>query len=88
MCEYRVQATRGAFVVLNAEGARVSPLWANRHAAERECVRMQAAFDQRVKRGMRACLGCGTEFHSEGIHNRLCGACKARAAALGREMAG
>ena len=88
MGEYRVQKTLGAFVVVNAEGNRVGPRWANELAAERERKRMQAAYDRRVKRGMRACLSCGAEFWSEGIHNRLCGACNGRANALGHEMAG
>lgn len=88
MAEYRVQKTLGAFVVLNAEGERVSPFCANELAAERERKRLQEAFDKRVKRGMRPCLRCGSTFHSEGIHNRLCGGCKSHANALGRDMAG
>lgn len=88
MAEYRTQKTRDAFVVLNADGERVGPLWANELAAERERKRMQDAYDGRVKRGMRPCLCCKTEFHSEGIHNRLCGCCKAHASTLGRDMAG
>lgn len=88
MAEYRVQKTRGAFVVLNADGERVSPFWANELAAERERKRMQDAYDARVKRGPRPCLCCGARFHSKGIHNRLCDGCKSRANALGRDMAG
>lgn len=88
MAEYRVQNARGAFVVLNADGERVSPFWANELAAERERKRMQDAYDKRVKRGLRPCLRCGATFHSEGIHNRLCSCCKSHANALGRDMAG
>lgn len=88
MVEYRVQETHGAFVVLNSDGERVSPFWANELAAERERKRMQDAYDARIKRGPRPCLRCGLSFHSEGIHNRLCNCCKSHANALGRDMAG
>lgn len=88
MAEYRVQPTRGAFVVLNADGERVSPCWANELAAERERKRMQDAYDARVKRGARPCLCCGQSFQSMGIHHRLCDGCKSHANALGRDMAG
>lgn len=30
----------------------------------------------RGKRGVRACLTCGTDFRSAGIHNRICEACR------------
>jgi len=88
MSEYRVQKTPDAFIVLNAEGVRVGPLWVCELAAERERQRMQKAFDIRLKRALRPCLCCDAEFHSQGIHNRLCDACKAHADALGREMTG
>lgn len=88
MREYRVQKALNAFVVLNADGERVSPFWANEIAAERERARMQDAYDARVKRGMRPCLRCGQSFFSEGIHNRLCGGCKSHANGLGAEMTG
>ncbi len=88
MAEYRVQKTFDAFVVLNADGERVGPYWANELAAERERKRMQDAYDRRRKRGPRPCLGCGAVFHSDGIHHRLCDPCRNHADALGREMAG
>lgn len=88
MAEYRVQKTRDAFLVLNAEGERVGPFWANELAAERDRLRMQMAFNNRLKRRLRPCLSCNAEFQSQGIHNRLCDACKDHATALGREMAG
>ncbi|MGP9791488.1 hypothetical protein [Roseinatronobacter sp. NSM] len=88
MAEYRVQKVRDAFLVLNAEGERVGPFWTNELAAERERQRMQEAFDIRLKRVLRPCLCCEAQFHSQGIHNRLCDACKAHANALGREMTG
>lgn len=88
MAEYRVQMTRGAFVVLNAEGTRVSPFWVSEVAAERERKRLQDAFDTRLKRGPRPCLSCDEVFFSQGIHNRLCDRCRAHAAQLGQEMAG
>ena len=64
MAEYRVQKVRDAFLVLNAEGERVGPFWANELAAERERLRMQVAFDTRLKRGLRPCLSCNAEFQS------------------------
>lgn len=86
--EYRVQRTLDAFVVLNSEGAPVSRFFVNELVAERERKRLQDAHDRRLKRGPRPRLGCGERFWSEGIHNRLCSACKAHANGLGREMAG
>jgi hypothetical protein len=32
----------------------------------------------KAKRGPRACLCCGGEFRSLGIHNRLCPGCRTR----------
>lgn len=29
-------------------------------------------------KGTRICLGCNTEFTSEGVHNRICRACRGR----------
>ncbi|SUZ33318.1 hypothetical protein ROE7235_03087 [Roseibaca ekhonensis] len=85
---YRVQKTRAAFVVINAEGDRVSPFLANELAAERERKRLQDALDARKRAGFRACLCCEASFWSHGIHNRLCDGCRDHATRLGREMAG
>ena len=40
---------------------------------------MSKAYDQRPgprETTKRACLGCGDEFNSEGIHHRICLKCK------------
>ena len=37
---------------------------------------LQRAADVAAKRGPRACMCCGVQFASEGIHNRLCNPCR------------
>lgn len=86
--DYRVRTTRDAFVVVNSDGERVSPFWANEVSAERERKRMQDALDARKRAGFRPCLCCEARFWSHGIHNRLCDGCRDHATRLGRDMAG
>ncbi|RUS64906.1 hypothetical protein EGN72_02625 [Pseudorhodobacter sp. E13] len=37
---------------------------------------LEAEADKAAKRGPRPCLRCANDFHSEGIHNRLCPHCR------------
>ena len=40
--------------------------------------REQQRADYEANTTARTCLGCETEFRSEGIHNRLCRRCRSR----------
>ena len=51
--------------------------------AREEASRLQKEADVRAKRGPRPCLCCGTTFQSEGIHNRMCNACRGLGDPLG-----
>lgn len=75
---FRVWLNRGKAYVLDAEGETV---WGPgvQALAERKCEQLNAPLDAASKRGKRACLCCGETFLSEGIHNRMCNRCRAKA---------
>ncbi|WP_323036219.1 hypothetical protein [Pararhodobacter sp.] len=73
--KFRVAHVDGDYVVLNGDGVCVfGPN--NKDIADAKCDALQAAADSQSKRGLRACLCCRAEFLSEGIHNRMCNACR------------
>ncbi|MEI2806209.1 MAG: hypothetical protein V9G18_09785 [Albidovulum sp.] len=56
--------------------AAVSPAPAVAPTARRERPESPHAKPKPARITRRACLCCGQEFTSEGIHNRLCGYCR------------
>lgn len=74
-------------VVIDPNGALVqgsqTPF---RVRAEQQRDALQLADDRTKKRGARACMCCGQEFESAGIHNRLCGYCRHKGDALGEDV--
>ncbi len=66
------------YYVEDADGQRVSAFTAFRHQAIQWRGEKQREADVKAKRGPRACLCCGGEFRSLGIHNRLCPGCRTR----------
>lgn len=64
------------YCVVDPEGQRVSGYTQSKTQAEQWCDQKQAARDAAMKRKTRPCLRCGTEFLSEGIHNRMCNRCR------------
>jgi hypothetical protein len=78
--------TGAYWVVEDQFGRRGSGLFTDRGLAEDALDRIQDEEDRRVRYRRRPCLVCGTEFLSEGAHNRLCACC--RATRLDFQMAG
>lgn len=76
---YRVEYVSGrGYFVADPEGRFVSGPWHGRDAAETRRHELQAVLDIAKRRGPRACLCCGRQFDSEGIHNRMCTPCRGR----------
>ena len=65
------------------EGQKVGECFEARAAATASCTHKQRAADLAAKRQIRPCMCCRAEFQSEGIHNRLCGRCRAAGDMLG-----
>jgi hypothetical protein len=69
-----------AYEVRSLPNGAISPEFNRREDAERWLSEnLERLGLDRVKRGPRACMTCGHGFESEGIHNRMCGACRLRA---------
>lgn len=71
-----VESSYSVHCVCNQHGERLTPYFQRRSTAEAELIKIQASADKKAKRGPRACLSCGKGFESEGIHNRMCSACR------------
>lgn len=69
------QTGRGWFVI-DPEGVRQAGPFQCDNKALMSLEARQRAADMAAKRMLRPCMCCGAEFHSEGIHNRLCGPCR------------
>lgn len=65
--------------------AEVSPIFYSRAEAEKYLRAELAKLPASRRPQERACMCCGKAFQSEGIHNRLCGYCRAKGDALGDE---
>lgn len=75
--KFRTQHLPGrGWYVEDPEGRRVSCFHSDIDNAVNACVTAQEEFDAAQKRKRRACLCCGGEFVSEGIHNRMCNRCR------------
>ena len=61
--------------VISPEGA-VHGNYDHKDRAETSRDHMQARDDLVAKRITRACMRCSKPFESEGIHNRMCAACR------------
>lgn len=70
------------YVVIDPQGAVCSKP-TSKDGAERLRDAKQTEADRKAKRGPRACLRCGHEFMSEGIHNRMCTPCRGASSAEG-----
>ncbi len=70
MSRFSFQGSGHHWAVL--DGARVVAAFPTWWKADAHADRLERKA--RVKR--RACLTCGTEFQSEGPHNRMCRACR------------
>lgn len=70
------------YVVIDPQGAVCSKP-TSKDGAERLRDARQAEADEKKKVGLRACLCCGREFKSEGIHNRMCQPCRGASSAEG-----
>lgn len=76
---YRVEYVSGrGYFVADPEGRFVSGPWHGRDTAEARRHELQTVLDIAKRRGPRACLCCGRQFESEGIHNRMCTPCRGR----------
>lgn len=80
--QYDVRYLSGmGYAVFGPDGRRVSTWYRDRAIPEAMREQKQREADERKKRGPRTCLCCSATFQSEGIHNRLCVHCRARATA-------
>lgn len=78
--DFHVEMARGlGYVVCDKKGAWQTDPVAFRPMAERARDELQRAADKLAKRGPRPCMHCGSEFDSDGIHNRLCSRCRTKA---------
>lgn len=68
------------YVVVDGNGREVSGPYSDKNKALMAAEAMRREADAKAKRGPRPCLCCGTEFPSEGVHNRLCSRCRHREA--------
>ena len=66
------------YAILDPRGVVISGYRYNSALLQDRLDRLQAEHDARMKRGPRPCMACGDTFKSEGIHNRLCDACRQR----------
>lgn len=78
--KYQVERIAGFWRITDPQGGLVGREYACRTNAESACHRLQLQADRKHKRGPRACLCCARTFDSEGIHNRMCPACRQRTA--------
>lgn len=72
---YLPRAHGGRWVVVDPHGARVAGPFGHAEA-RREADRLNLELAAREKRGPRPCIRCAREFHSVGIHNRMCDPCR------------
>lgn len=78
--KFRVEYMPGrGYYVAAPGGARASCFHNTIDAAVTACEAAQEAHDAANKRRVRPCLCCRQPFASEGIHNRMCTPCRARA---------
>lgn len=76
---FMVRSTHdGAYVIVDPDGREASEAIPFRASAQYLRDKLQREADARARRGARACMCCGHNFTSEGIHNRLCGHCRQR----------
>lgn len=54
----------------------VSPIFQTRREAERWLAKKIESLPERLRPRVRSCRCCGTDFRSDGPHNRLCNACR------------
>lgn len=66
------------YAVVDADGRRITGFYSGRESAHGRCAAICAEADAKMKRRKRPCLCCNQEFMSEGIHNRMCDACRHR----------
>lgn len=71
------------FFVIDPDGEVAEGPFLSKALAERVCAKLQRDWEVRHRIGPRPCLCCGRTFHSEGIHNRMCGHCRGRSDHLG-----
>lgn len=67
----------GIWVVIAPNGGVTGDQFATKEQAMSRAVELQAKADLAKRKGPRACMTCGDEFLSEGVHNRMCSHCRA-----------
>ncbi len=78
MSDLKLRPYGGRFALFDLAGKRVSGMMDGQMA---ELQRDKRAARGRVR--VRPCLTCGTDFESEGAHNRMCAECRRTGASLG-----
>lgn len=77
----RVLRAGAGWAVFDEKGGRVTDVFHRFDAAKRQRARLEAGL-RPAKSQIRPCMTCGDRFASEGVHNRMCGRCRA----LGGDM--
>lgn len=77
LAKFRVEYVPGrGFVVVDPNGNWAANYYTQESHALTARDGAQKAWDAKHKRKQRPCLRCGTDFMSEGIHNRMCNRCR------------
>jgi tRNA(Ile2) C34 agmatinyltransferase TiaS len=77
--KYVVDQKRGSYVIRDRDGAVVQDGFTTRQAAAGHISKLRIA-ERKASLERRPCITCGTEFASEGAHNRMCNTCRQRRA--------
>lgn len=66
----------GIWVVIKPDGGVTGDQFDSKRQAEARARELQIKLDAEKRKGPRACITCGDEFLSEGVHNRMCSCCR------------
>ncbi len=78
---YCIKRRGDVYLVLNSRGVQVGAPKGNRDDAL-TFIGVQLDKGKLSQRKPRACMCCGVEFLSEGIHHRLCNRCRRQSEAM------
>lgn len=79
---FRLQQRPDGWCVVDGHGALIHGPFRMRGTAEGLRRMLQRAANRMPPFGPRLCITCGTTFHSEGHHNRMCASCRLQSEAF------
>ena len=78
---FTVEYSGQGYIILDPHGVRVGTVYRNLKDAALARDGRQRRHDRAAGMKERSCMCCQTRFPSEGIHNRLCNACRGKSSA-------